>query len=247
MSIEKIESFFSQNSVAAGNYSAPAHTKSIDGTGKDVSVGKNVGDQLVKYIIKKFNPSTVLDIGTGKGHMVNSLRDHDICGFGIEGSSSLVPMCVCDKNNYAILDITKSINDERLHKAFDLTTSFEMFEHIHRSHEDQLLKNLAFLSDWHFCSIHMDGWPGVAVEHCNIKHECCWMELFRKHNIKCEVLGHARYAKIAKRAVGEPGSRGVTWGPNHYCEVRDNVKFGQWNEWEWSMFCVLDLREFQEN
>ena len=54
------------------------------------------------------------------------------------------------------------------------------------------IKNLAYLSDWHLCSIHMDGWPGPTAEHCNIKHECCWMEFFRKHKVKCEILGHAR-------------------------------------------------------
>lgn len=223
------------------------HGLSVDGTGKDPSVGEGVGNAIANYIKAKFQCEEqlrVLDVGTGKGYMVNGLINAGIDGYGIEGSSSVANSALCPKDRIACIDLSKPLGNKLCEKPFHLTTSFEVMEHIHRRHEDTFIVNLSKLADYHLCSIHMAGWPGVTTEHCNIKHECCWLEVFRKYNIKCDVIGRASKDHADGHYDHLPGSAPSTRvGGNE--EVRDFVKFNQWGEWECSMFCLLNFKEFQ--
>lgn len=223
------------------------HGLSVDGTGKDVSVGESVGNALGNYVKAKFlydENIRVIDIGTGRGYMVNGLINAGLDGYGVEGSASVANTCVCPKDKIAVIDLSKPIGDKLGEKSFHLTTSFEVLEHVHRRHEDVFIMNLAKLADYHLCSIHMAGWPGVTAEHCNIKHECCWLEVFRKYNIKCDVIGRAPQDHADGHHAHLPGSSpSPRVGGDE--EVREFVKFNQWGEWECSMFLLLDFTEFQ--
>lgn len=237
---------FSKISIARHKIDG-AHGLSVDGTGKDVSVSTNVAQAMAKYIVEKFETNEkmrVLDVGTGRGHMVKALLDRNVEAFGIEGSSNVAPDSSVPKDRIACIDLSKPIGDRIPHKSFNLTTSFEVMEHVHRKQEDIFLANLAHMADFHLCSIHMDGWPGVTPEHCNIKHECCWLELFRKYDIGCQVIGRAPKDKPDGRHAHLPGSAPTTpVGGNE--ELREHVKFHQWGEWECSMFCILDFTGYK--
>lgn len=241
------DSWFGYHALDKKDYTSGEHNSSVDGTGKDVSVGEGVGDKLAQYIKTKFTGPEklkVLDVGTGRGYMVNGLIKNGIIGYGIEGSKSVAHQAVCPKNRIAVVDLSINLRGT-LHKAFHLTTSFEVLEHVHRKDEDVFLRNLASLSDYHLCSVHMAGWPGVTAEHCNIKHECCWLELFRKYNIKADVLGRAPKDHADGHHSNLPGSApSPRIGGSE--EVRDFVKFGQWGEWECSHFFLLDFTEFRQ-
>ncbi len=235
-----IGAFFADHSSVIHNYTNGSHNLSVDGTGVDPSVTSDIADKISKYILKKFNCNDkliVLDIGTGIGHMVNGLNNNGIDGYGIEGSIRAASRSVCDKNKISVLDMSISIEDERLKKCSHLTTSFELLEHIHRNHEDQFLRNLSYLSDYHLCSINMDEWPGNTYNHCNIKHLCCWLELFRKHSIKYEILGEATKGGVVAKHKGDVGVPSYT-NKTHNEEFRDNTGC----DWHFSMFCLLDFR-----
>jgi len=240
-----VASFFAENSILQKKFTSGAHNLSVDGTGKDVSVGETVGRRISEYICEKFvtdDKLCVVDLGTGRAHLPNQMDKLGIDAYGFEGAGELVGQGVYNKNKVACCDLSVPFTDERLNKAFHLSTSFELLEHIHRDHEDQFLKNLAYLSDYHLCSINVDGWPGVSSTHCNIKHPCCWGETFRKHGIECDFIG------AAPKARPDPAWAKKGFIPKEYApgadneEFRDNVRFGQWDEWKFSIFCLLDLR-----
>lgn len=238
-----VSAFFAVNALSHAYYMNGDHNLSVDGTGKDVSVSESIATKIGKYVSEKFkcdNKLVVLDIGTGLGNMVKGLQENNIDSYGLEGSKTLADKIVCDKDRVVIADLSQPLGDNRLNKAFHLTTSFEVFEHVHRSHEDQFLANLAYLADYHLCSINIDEWPGLKETHCNIKHLCCWLELFKRHSITYEVLGAATSASTL---AGHEGDIGI---PTGYNKITDNEEFRQHTgcEWPFSIFCLLDLRNF---
>ncbi len=239
-----IDKFFSLNNIGINN--APINkNESIDGTGQNPSVQKAEADRIAKYILNKFECDNikVIDVGTGLGYMVEAYLNNNINGYGIEGFVPLAKKCAAGKDRVSARDMSIKIEDDDAFKCANLTTSFEVFEHVHRKHEDVFIRNLAYLSDYHLCSIHMFKWPGVNENHCNIKHECCWFELFRKHNIKFDIIGRRTGQKnpIAREYRGTPGSCPTTaiGGSEEFREQTDTY------HWEESMFCILDMREYK--
>jgi hypothetical protein len=234
-----IVGFFEKHCILMHKYSSGLHNLSIDGTGVVPSVDEKIADSISRYILKKFKTAdsfAVLDIGTGIGHMVNGLNNNGIDGYGFEGSSRAVDKSICQKNKISVLDMSIKIEDAKLKNCVNLTTSFELLEHIHRDHEDMFFRNLAYLSNYHLCSINMDEWPGTSYNHCNIKHLCCWLELFRKYEITYEILGEATKGGPVQKHKGDVG---VPFYINktHNEEFRENTGC----DWHFSMFCLLDF------
>jgi hypothetical protein len=248
-SLENIQPFFSEHGICKEIFVGPGQqTLSIDGTGSSESVTEDAANQITRYIKEKFYREDglqlrVMDIGTGMGRMVNALLHHGLDGFGLEGFADLARRAHSPKEKLLVADLGLKITEPALHKAFDLTTSFELLEHIHRSQEDIFLANLAHFSNYHLCSIHLHEWPGTNPFHCNIKHACCWLELFRKHNITYEVLGRATKCEPDPAYSRDSGAFGGKL-PAGLEEFRAHVKFPQADQWECSMFVLLDLRSF---
>ena len=235
--IGNAKEFFSQHAEGGARYSSGANTKSIDGTGINESAGAEASEKIVRYIDKKFNKKMcVLDAGAGKGNIQKYLSVAGHEAYSMEGSALLVNHIVCDKSKYAIVDLCQPIQDARLHKAFHLSTSFELIEHIHPEEEEAFWTNLIYMSYFHLCSIHGDGSVrDVAGEiligpdpeaniHCNLKTQEMWKEYFASRGIKYEILGF-----YPKRSLDKE-------------EFRREVQLKQWNEWESCSFWLLDFR-----
>ena len=236
------DSFFNEHSVLKSNYSSGEHTRSIDGTGVNVSVGDYAAGRIADYICKKFDyelPVSILDAGAGLGHLQSALTAKGFYACSMEGSKSVAAGAVCDKDRFSIVDLCQPIADKRLYKAFDLSTSFELIEHIHPEEEDNFWSNMIYLSYYHLCSIHGDGSvrhvngetligpdPTAAI-HCNMKTEEQWKDYFDGRNIKHEILGHYPKADPAQE------------------EFRREVKLIQWNDWQSCSFWLLDFTEAQ--
>jgi 2-polyprenyl-3-methyl-5-hydroxy-6-metoxy-1,4-benzoquinol methylase len=234
------KNFFNEYSVLKSNYSNGKHTKSIDGTGVDVSVGDYAAERIADYICKKFDykvPATILDAGAGLGHLQSALTERGFSAYSIEGSRLVASQAVCDKNRYSVVDLCQLLTDTRMYKAFDLSTSFELIEHIHPEEEENFWTNLIYLSYFHLCSIHGDGSvrfvngevligpdPSARI-HCNLKTEQQWKDYFDGRNIKYEILGH--YPKSS---------------PDQE-EFRRETQLKQWNDWQSCSFWLLDFIE----
>lgn len=171
-----------------------SHNLSVDGAGILPSVNVREAENIKRYLLKKFTMAAdrkmrVLDVGAGAGYLQNGLaQDARFEAYSFEGSRQLIPHIAGDKTKYVICDLSKRIDDIRLKKAFDLTTSFEVFEHVHKSHIHDFIENLIYLSDYHLCSIHVAN--NEHEQHCTIMPLEKWLELFSGFNISSEVLGY---------------------------------------------------------
>ena len=177
--------FFREYSVRAGKMynSNGEFNLSIDGSGIIPSINESNVD-LMYPLLKGYKIQ--LDIGGGMCHLTKMLNEHGIEGYSFEGSAVLINRIVCDKNRVAIIDMSKKINDKRLNRYFDITTSFEVIEHIHRNYQLQFWKNLSYLSQYHLCSIHVMN--EEYAEHCTINKPEIWERIFKDLGIKYQKI-----------------------------------------------------------
>ena len=73
-------------------------------------------------------------------------------------------------------------------KAFHITTSFEVIEHIPRSLQPAFWQNVIYLSDYHLCSIHTAG--GQSKIHQTLMGQKTWTDYFEKNNIEYFNVGN---------------------------------------------------------
>jgi 2-polyprenyl-3-methyl-5-hydroxy-6-metoxy-1,4-benzoquinol methylase len=187
--MDKIKLFFEENNITKKLYSTGNNNESIDGSGVLPSVDKNNSIYIINYIIKLLNKSNinVLDVGSGVGYLTYASQyvDNFNC-YSFEGSSNLIQHVICDKERYAIVDLSTKFDNELLYKKFDITTSFEVLEHVHRKHQDIFWENLKYLSNKHLCSIHLAN--EEHEEHCTIQNLDTWLNYLKdKGNVT--VLG----------------------------------------------------------
>lgn len=168
---------------------------SVDGSGIDCSVTLEIGKSIELFMNSIFSSVDkrklkVLDIGSGLGYFQKALNggiSYDVYSF--EGSAELLDSIVCDKNKIAICDFSRRICDERLKKAFNITTSFEVIEHIHKNHQEEFWNNIIKISDFHLCSIHMNPHNDSVDEHCFVKSSRFWETFFVKNKIRYTNIG----------------------------------------------------------
>jgi hypothetical protein len=216
---DKIKNYFSgfSDKIVSGG--------STDGTGIVSSVDKIEGKLIADYIYRKFNVDkydfkpVLLDVGAGQGYLTQAINEKMI-GFGVEGSKNLLGHFVSD--NVYICDLTKKI-DPILSKAFNITTSFEVIEHVAPDEQAEFWKNLRYLSDYHVCSIH--NCPPVTDGHRAIWTNEQWLSFFEKNQI--EVIEVISQEIFNKECVGYPKNK-------KYIPIK-NIR----GHWPCSLFYIL--------
>lgn len=162
---------------------------SVDGTGIIPSINSS-NAPLLKPLIEKYMPKDIIhhmDLGGGMCWLSKILDEYDnFKSYAIEGSNSLIPHIVHNKSKVVIADLSKEFTDKRLYKAFDITTSFELIEHIHRTHQLQFWKNALYMSNYHLCSIHVKNEEHSA--HCTINKPETWERIFNELDIQYEII-----------------------------------------------------------
>lgn len=187
-----IEEFFKIHSLATGaKFTSGKEYKdegsnslSVDGSGEVPSVNDKNSPHIAKYILDK-GYERVLDIGAGLGYLQWGAEQVGLDCYSLEGSARLSPHVVCDKSKYCIYDITKGV-DTRLCTGFDLTTSFEVIEHIHRDERDAFWDNLEKIACSHIGSIHVTG--GEHALHKTVELPAKWMDYFNKRGYLYRIL-----------------------------------------------------------
>jgi hypothetical protein len=122
------------------------------------------------------------DIGASIGMLSSILAERDIISYGIDGSDYgirknkiKIPL-----DRYAVCDMTKiDISILDTYKMFDITTAFEITEHIPEEHIGQFYKNCQYMSNRHLCSVHWGGDDNSKFphhNHYNVKPVNWWLE-----------------------------------------------------------------------
>ena len=185
-------SFFDENNCRVRFVTSGQRNLSVDGTGilpsVDVSNSSKIKDYIKEHVLPGQSPITILDVGAGVGHFQKGCEgDPAVDAYSFEGCGDLAKHIVCDPSRFAIVDLSVPFTDERLYKAFDVSTSFEVLEHVHRTHQDTFWNNLKFLSRRHLCGIHVANQE--HDEHCTIQNLETWCN-YLKDTGKVTVLGY---------------------------------------------------------
>jgi len=166
---------------------------SVDASGILPSVNESASVGIRKYIktlftVKHLKKLKVIDLGAGVGFLQKALDEDDFFeAYSFEGAEELLKNIVCNNKKVAVCDLSIPITDTRLHKAFNLSTSFEFLEHIHRDHQKPVWDNIEYISDFHLCSIHVANKEHRL--HCTIMKPEEWENFFVKRNIWYQKLG----------------------------------------------------------
>lgn len=202
--------FFEENSFAStakGLNTNGKRNRSVDGSGWHPSVTPEVAKKIVAYAKTFFDgPFLHLDIGTGLGYLPIEFRKSGIESYAVEGAADLLtpktdydpvtgihepmgphPGTQLDRNYLLLADFSKKlVGNEKLKKLFDLSTSFEVIEHVHRKDQRQFWENLCETSKNHLCAIHVKNEEHEL--HCTIASPEVWEKNFDALGIRWKRL-----------------------------------------------------------
>jgi SAM-dependent methyltransferase len=137
-------------------------------------------EHIVPFIIKLFNPASVLDVGCGLGHFLMAFIDSGISDVtGIEGEWLDKSKLVIDENVVQIKDLEKPFHLER---KFDIALCLEVAEHLSENAAEQLIASLTAHSDVIIFSAAIPEQGGQ--NHINEQWINYWELLFNKRGYK---------------------------------------------------------------
>lgn len=119
------------------------------------------------------------DIGASRARLTSLLLKDGYDAWAIDGTDYGLRnnMLDCPKERYAVFDFRIRLDTPALKKRFDLTTNFEVLEHIPTEHLDAFIQNMAFISRKALCSAHIGGQE--SENHYTVRDIPWWQEKFK--------------------------------------------------------------------
>lgn len=138
-----------------------------------------------EFIIEKFHPKTVLDVGCAYGELVKALNDKGVNAYGIEGADYAISKCHSSIKSKLFKVNLNSDPFPFEDKTFDVVGSFYSVEHIH---------NIDFFANELFRTLKDEGsaWfltPNKGEEGRSLMDVFTntfenWKKIFEKHNFQ---------------------------------------------------------------
>ena len=156
---------------------------------------KKFSGDLCDFILKEFNPKSVIDFGCGTGDILAPFEKRGIEILGIDGSKANKKYSRIHKDNFLLFDLRKKCTCQ---KKYDLCICLEVAEHIEEAYSDVLIKNLVSSSSTIVFTAAPPGQGGV--DHYNEKPFAWWIQKFKEHGFKfdeqCTVRLKQQWARI---------------------------------------------------
>lgn len=157
---------------------------------------KSSAEHIVTFLNKKFNPSSVCDVGCGVGGFPICLYAFKRTGcrsvLGIDMDWVDPKKLVIDAGEFLTIDLTKPFS---LSRHFDLCISLEVAEHLPASSADTFIESLCRLSDLIVFSAAIPGQDGFC--HVNEQWQSYWADKFLKQ-------GYLPFDQIRKAIWDKP-------------------------------------------
>ncbi|GAG33688.1 unnamed protein product [marine sediment metagenome] len=145
------------------------------GNNRQWSYCDNVDDVALKYILDNFSPSTMIDIGCGRGIQVENARSMGVEAVGVDGSQELT---IYDKPYFFLHDYTQGKIDLG---DFDLAWSVEFVEHVYEKYIPNFLDTFAKCRMVFFTH----AVPGQGGNHhVNCQTGEYWLNIFKKYGFE---------------------------------------------------------------
>ena len=133
---------------------------------------------IVPFLIKYFNPSSVIDVGCGMGTWLKSFIEYGVSDvIGIDGNYINVDRLLIQKENFLPHNLRSSLV---LDRKFDLAISLEVAEHLPSKSADIFIDSLTNLSSIIYFSAGIPFQGGT--DHINEQWQSYWATKFQERN-----------------------------------------------------------------
>lgn len=138
---------------------------------------------LWDWLIEKFHPSSMIDIGCGRGLAAAHFLDCRVDAWGVDGSELARAAAVLPGDRFLIHDFTKGPFSTPL--VFDLAWSCEFVEHVDEEFVANVLAALELGSV--IAMTHALPHQTAGHHHTNLKLPCYWIEKIEAQGFKLDM------------------------------------------------------------
>lgn len=137
--------------------------------------------QKAEWLVKEFQPQTVLEIGCAKGYLVKALRDLGIAAYGCDISEYALNEAPEEVKDYLyLIDITDP--EPVTLPRFDLIVSYDTFEHLPEDVLDNVFNFMNQVGTRYYIQVGTENTPDWQHDptHITIKPLEFWQERFEE-------------------------------------------------------------------
>lgn len=156
-------------------------------TGAHSMSNAQAADRTVDYIIAE-GVKTHIDIGGSRAYLSMRLATQgNIDSYTLDGWTYGIDnnLLEIDISKYVVCDMVAfDFKGLDLEKYFEVSTAFEITEHIHEKDIKTFYDNVSYMSKSHICSIHvggLDSTMGVETNHHNVKDMVWWTNFLTQY------------------------------------------------------------------
>jgi len=200
--IKEIETEDALDEYAVPNFSGDHSMSNIN----SVTPTKN-------FILAEYPQGTHVDIGASRALLSRLLLAEGMNSYALDGSTYglKTDQIEIPLSRYVVCDMVSfGLDKLDFEKYFDISTAFEITEHIHEKDIKRFYDNVSYMSKEHICSVHVggkDSTTGAHTNHHNVKPLSWWVEFLGSYGTVTQV-GELRPVRPYDRSGGLPPGLG---------------------------------------